>query len=225
MDMTLKVSTPGKQDLVCSFHQQSGIAETNLTVFADGVQLPHCLQATDGTPCRCAVAMMPLITWFKDLKSTQEVRLSFVRGEHSFAGSLKTTLAANMLESVATVYAGCPFFSQFKPFVDNAFIPLDERQFFYMLLSSSVIERLFQDDTVQLGDVISDIRRMVRRARACLWNVLRYSRCVVSRDAILNSLNMTFTMCNLIDNCYDEIVSEYKSFFRKQTIVAPSIVE
>jgi hypothetical protein len=61
----------------------------------------------------------------------------------------------------------------------------------------------------------------VRRARECLWNVLRYSRCVVSRDAILNSLNMTFTIYSLIDGSYDEIVSEYKKLFQKQELITP----
>jgi hypothetical protein len=221
MHITVKVSARGKQDLTCSFYQETGIAESNLPIFENDVSLPRCLQSNNGAPCRCVLGMIPIITWFKDLKSTEVVHLSIIRGGHNFNGALKTTLAANMLESFATVYAGCPFFSKFKLFVDNAFIPLDERQFFFMLLSSSVIERLFQNGTVQLEETVADIKHTVRRARECLWNVLRYSRCVVSRDAILNSLNMTFTIYSLIDGSYDEIVSEYKKLFQKQELITP----
>jgi hypothetical protein len=218
--MRFTVSPPGHKQLQFVIHPEDSKMETNIpseaVILKDPKMCHKCRKSRVTKNCNLLQALIPILVYFSDFLSYEEVVVEFEEGNTSARFVETAQRAGFILCLYAMFYSSCEYFSQFSFILKYYRINITYEIFMHFILTTSLLKRQVDLDAVHdTVDIFAEVRGMAEEFRTRLHYILEDARVLEKKDAAVNALNIIFSLNSLSGEYLKEYYKDFLGNIKK----------
>jgi hypothetical protein len=212
--ITLRGTPKNKEALVCTILDEDGLLTTNIA----SENLPYyeregcglCRNEDGRANCNLANVMAPVLYYFSDIISYDEVTVDFSRKKYR-SQYIETAQKACFAVCVyAMFYSSCEFFQQFKFLLRYYRANIDPDAYMHMILSTALIKRQVDLKTVHDHvDIFHEVARLASALEKRLARIFAEAKGFQKKDAAVNAIAIAFSLNTLSSEALKEFYEDF----------------
>lgn len=222
--MSFTVRPPGHTPLHFVINPEDGSMETNIPAEAVVMHNPKmchkCRKSRVTDNCNLLEALIPILVYFSDFLSYEEVVVEFSEGSTSARFVESAQRAGFVLCLYAMFHSSCEYFSQFNFILKYYRINITYEIFMHFILTTALLKRQVDLDAVHdTVDIFTEVRAMAEEFRNRLCYIMEDARTLEKKDAAVNALNIIFSLNSLSGQYLREYYQDFLNNIRQfQTV-------
>lgn len=212
--LSFTVRPPGHAPFHFVIHPEDGSMETNIPAASIVLQDPKmcnkCRTSKITHNCKLLEALIPILVYFSDFLSYEEVVVEFSEGSTSARFVETAQRAGFVLCLYAMFHSSCEYFSQYSFILKYYRINITYEIFMHFILTTSLLKRQVDLDSVHdTVNIFSEVRAMADEFRNRLRFIMEDARFLEKKDAAVNALNIIFSLNSLSGEYLQEYYREF----------------